>query len=94
MRLRGFPVLNLLLQTPPDLLQGPILDLTLAPGLYGPHALSAAEEGHRRDPEVMDRYRVRAAISILVLAGLHGPPVLHLVDQVRGPGAVVMERSK
>ena len=52
------------------------------------------EEDHRREPGVMDRYRGRAAISMLVSAGQPGPPVLHLVDQVRGPEAVVMERSK
>ena len=77
---------------PPSLLllPGPVL----APGLVGLCALSAVEGDHRREPGVMDRYRGRAAIIILVSPGLHGPPVLHLVDQVRGPGAEVMERSK
>ena len=77
---------------PPSLLllPGPVL----APGLVGQCALSAVEEDHRREPGVMDRYRGRAAISMLVSAGQPGPPVLHLVDQVRGPEAVVIERCK
>ena len=77
---------------PPSLLllPGPVL----APGLVGLCALSPVAEDHRREPGVMDRYRGRDAIIILVSPGLHGPPVLHLVDQVRGPGAEVMERSK
>ena len=80
---------------PPSLLllQGQILSPHLVPGLVGLCALSAVEEDHRRDPGVMDRYRGRDAIIILVSPGPLGPPVLHLVDKVRGPG-VVMERSK
>ena len=81
---------------PPSLrqLQGPVPDQTLAPGLVGLCALSAVEEDHRRDQGVMDRYRGRAATSMLVLAGPHGPPAASFMDLDSLPGEVVMERSK
>jgi len=121
-------ILNPSLQAPLDRIRA---DQTLVPGLVGLCALSAVEEGHRRDPGVMDRYRGKDAIIILVSPGLLGPPVAPHADQdslpgeavtmilkqnyaapllvspgplgppvvpvvgeVRGPGAVVMERSK
>ena len=68
------------------LLQGPVL----VPGLVGLCALSPVAEDHRREPGVMDRYRGRDAIIILVSPGLHGPPAAPHADQGRGPGAEVM----
>ena len=79
---------------PPSLrqLQGPVPDQTLAPGLVGLCALSAVEEDHRRDPGVMDRYRGRDAISMLVSPGPPGQAAVLLVDTLSKPEVITKER--
>ena len=63
-------------------------------GLHGPPVAPHVEQGNLPGEIVMVIQNANNVVPLLVSAGPLGPPVLHLVDEVRGPGAVVMEKSK